>query len=120
IAPESPGVAQQPLAPWMTGEHQAVTGEHRTVASAEPLFPVEDLEPGATPPDWARSGAPPPPPPAPPPAPPVGGPPPAPPRGRPAPAHARTGAGQEAAAGPAVATRSNARGSMLVAAGIFL
>src|SRR5690606_9129531 len=84
------------------------------------LFPVEDLEPGATPPDWARSGAPPPPPPAPPPAPPVGGPPPAPPRGRPAPAHARTGAGQEAAAGPAVATRPNARGSMLVAAGIFL
>ena len=135
VAPESPGIAQQPLAPWMTGEHQAITGQHRAVADAgtatrpgtataggtmtgagtasEPLFPVEDLEPGAPPPDWARGRGPTPAPP---------GPPPVTRRGMPAPAGAAAGAdvGETAAPGPAIATESNVRGSMLVAAGIFL
>jgi putative peptidoglycan lipid II flippase len=115
VAPESPGIAQQPLAPWMTGEHQAVTGEHRagagTGTGTEPMFPVEDLQPGAPPPDWARGRGPAPAPP---------GAPPATPREMPAPGDAGAEAVEAGAAGPTIATESNVRGSMLVAAGIFL
>jgi putative peptidoglycan lipid II flippase len=115
VAPESPGIAQQPLAPWMTGEHQAVTGEHRagagTGTGTEPMFPVEDLQPGAPPPDWARGRGPATAPP---------GAPPATPREMPAPGDAGAEAVEAGAAGPTIATESNVRGSMLVAAGIFL
>jgi putative peptidoglycan lipid II flippase len=81
LAAESPGVAHQPLAPWMTGEHQAIVVD-------EGAMPAEAMPPIARP-------VPPPEGPAPPVAPPEG----------------------EA---PREPPPSSARGSFLVAAGIFL
>jgi putative peptidoglycan lipid II flippase len=112
LAPDSPGVAQQPLAPWMTGEHQAVRLDDPP-AYAEP-------RPGASvfaPPDTAIPPRP------------------APPR-RPAAGHPTDVAGAPTDVGaepPAVAPPpppatgerpaappASTRGSLLVAAGIFL
>jgi putative peptidoglycan lipid II flippase len=102
VAAESPGVAQQPLAPWMTGEHQAISLD-------EVSLPTDE---------WAPEAAPPFPPPAAPPHPP--------PSGRPLDV---PGAPVDTAAEPPVATpptagpsepAASARGSMLVAAGILL
>src|SRR5262245_11404399 len=91
LAAESPGVANQPLAPWMTGEHQAIVID-------EGVMPAETMPPVVRP---APPVAPPVPPPAGP-APPV-----EPPEG-------------EAPAPPQEPPPSSARGSFLVAAGIFL
>jgi putative peptidoglycan lipid II flippase len=123
LAAESPGVAQQPLAPWMTGEHRAIEvdlDDRLDEASAEAALPLDALPVGPPPAGYAEPhrepapgpsvfapGAPPdeiPPPPrlAPPPP---GEPPPGP-----------------APAAPTAAEPppSSARGSMLVAAGILL
>jgi putative peptidoglycan lipid II flippase len=96
LAPESPGVAQQPLAPWMTGEHQAITVGDSAL--------VDDWAPEAPP--AARPG-------------PVA----APPRRRTARPPAAPPTGPGAAPPPAAPPgeqESSARGSMLVAAGILL
>jgi putative peptidoglycan lipid II flippase len=130
LAGESPGVAGQPLAPWMTGEHQAITLDEAAMpvdGMAPPVPPVPPAppiaEPPGAPPPFADARAAPPggptawPPPAPAPGPeawpppepelaPEGAPPGPPPTGRAAP--------------PGAAPPSSARGSMLVAAGIFL
>jgi putative peptidoglycan lipid II flippase len=123
LAAESPGVVQQPLAPWMTGEHRAIEvdlDDRLDEASAEAALPLDALPVGPPPAGYAEPhrepapgpsvfapGAPPdeiPPPPrlAPPPP---GEPPPGP-----------------APAAPTAAEPppSSARGSMLVAAGILL
>ncbi len=56
VAPESPGVAQQPLAPWMTGEHQAVSldappwaDKSATGAPPRPPAPGRSVFPPGTP-----------------------------------------------------------------------
>jgi len=46
LAPESPGISQQPLAPWMTGEHQAVSLDAPPWADAPDL--ARDPTPGAS------------------------------------------------------------------------
>ncbi len=118
LAPESPGIAQQPLAPWMTGEHQAISLD-------EAPMPVDGMAPIA-PPAPEAPGAPAYPPPArrePPPARPY-----RPPTRRPGDlAGAPADAGAEPPAAPPAAPPatpaeppSSARGSMLVAAGILL
>jgi putative peptidoglycan lipid II flippase len=88
LAAESPGVANQPLAPWMTGEHQAIVID-------EGVMPAETMPPVAPP---APRPVPPPEGPAPPIEPPEG----------------------EAERPPEEPPPSSARGSFLVAAGIFL
>jgi len=132
LAAESPGVANQPLAPWMTGEHRAV-GLDEAAMPVDGMAPVVVPEPPLV--DDRAAPGPPPAPPATPPYDPTGWPPPAPvsapsqlepeawpwpepdaepavpppgppPAGRPAP--------------PAPEPPSSSRGSMLVAAGIFL
>jgi putative peptidoglycan lipid II flippase len=108
-AAESPGMAGQPLAPWMTGEHQAISLD-------EAPMPVDGMAPPVPP------VLPPPvaPPPTEPPAGPTGWPPPAPAPSRPeAWPPPEPGVAPEEAP-PAAAPPSSARGSMLVAAGIFL
>jgi putative peptidoglycan lipid II flippase len=88
LAAESPGVANQPLAPWMTGEHQAIVID-------EAVMPAETMPPVAPP---VARPVPPPEGPAPPMRPPEG----------------------EAERPPQEPPPSSARGSFLVAAGIFL
>lgn len=101
LAPESPGVAQQPLAPWMTGEHQAIRLDEPSPAPQAPPAP----------------GHPPGEPAAPPYPPPTGWPPEVP--GAPAETGAEPPAEPPAPTAPAEPP-SSARGSMLVAAGILL
>ncbi|HEX5946643.1 MAG TPA: murein biosynthesis integral membrane protein MurJ [Acidimicrobiales bacterium] len=53
LAPESPGIAQQPLAPWMTGEHQAVSLDAPPWADARertapPVAPDREPAPGSS------------------------------------------------------------------------
>ena len=98
LAAESPGVANQPLAPWMTGEHQAIVID-------EGVMPAETMPPVARP-------APPVAPPVPPLTPPV-----PPPEGPAPPVEPPVG---EVAHPPQEPPPSSARGSFLVAAGIFL
>ena len=118
LAPESPGIAQQPLAPWMTGEHRAVS--------------LDDAPP------WADAPAAPPPPVAPAPGPSIFPPgTPAPPDDPTAPpdagfwdrdAYGAPGAPVDAGAeppatlppSPTAQPPSSSRNSMLVAAGILL
>jgi putative peptidoglycan lipid II flippase len=52
LAAESPGVAGQPLAPWMTGEHQAIVVE-------EPPLPTDTFAPPPVPPVPPEPAAPP-------------------------------------------------------------
>jgi putative peptidoglycan lipid II flippase len=52
LAAESPGVAGQPLAPWMTGEHQAIVVE-------EAPFPTDVFVPPPVPPEPAEPPIPP-------------------------------------------------------------
>ncbi|HEY7068561.1 MAG TPA: murein biosynthesis integral membrane protein MurJ [Acidimicrobiales bacterium] len=87
LAAESPGVAGQPLAPWMTGEHQAIVID-------EAVMPAEVMPPVARP-------VPPPAGPAPPIVPPGDG-------------------GEAEHRPPQEPPPYNAKGSFLVAAGIFL
>jgi putative peptidoglycan lipid II flippase len=127
LAAESPGVVQQPLAPWMTGEHRAIEvdlDDRLDEASAEAALPLDALPVGPPPAGYAEPyrepapgpsvfgpGAPAPPdeiPPAPRLVPPPGGPPPPP------------GPAQAAPTTTAEPPPSSARGSMLVAAGILL
>ncbi|HET6949990.1 MAG TPA: murein biosynthesis integral membrane protein MurJ [Acidimicrobiales bacterium] len=112
LAVESPGVAQQPLAPWMTGEHQAIDLDYEEAAfpvdaMPVPSGPVHEPRPGRS---VFGPGAPPVPPDEIPPAPrlippEVGGP--------------EVG-GPEVGAPPTEPPPSSYRGSMLVAAGILL
>ncbi len=130
VAPESPGLANQPPAPWMTGEHRAIGWDEAAMpvdgmappVAFEPPFVDDRAAPGAPPapapparfPDQAPwpSHAPPSAEPAEPWGPPESPVEPAyPPREPPA-------AGRPAP--PAAEPPSSSRGSMLVAAGIFL
>jgi putative peptidoglycan lipid II flippase len=134
LAAESPGVASQPLAPWMTGEHRAISLDEAAMpvdgmASPVPVLPEPPIvDDRATAPPPAPPVAPPParppagpagwPPPAPAPSPPEAWPPPEPgvaPEGVPP---GPPPAGR--AAPPAAERPPSSRGSMLVAAGIFL
>ena len=107
VAPESPGVAQQPLAPWMTGEHQAITADDALVDDWAPETPPgpSTAPPGQAPraptPAWPPSG-----------------------RRQTAPPSVPS-AGPGIGTAPAPSTRpaepvASGRGSMLVAAGILL
>jgi putative peptidoglycan lipid II flippase len=102
LAVESPGVSQQPLAPWMTGEHQAIDVD---VVADEAAFPVDAMP--VAPPPVAPHDIPPAPRLTPEPGlpPPPAGPPP------------EAGAAERP---PGEPPTTNARGSFLVAAGILL
>jgi hypothetical protein len=76
VAAESPGVASQPLAPWMTGEHQAISLDEAAMpvdGMASPVPPAARVLPEPATAD-DRAAAPPAPPVAPPPAQPPAGP----------------------------------------------
>jgi putative peptidoglycan lipid II flippase len=137
VAAESPGIASQPLAPWMTGEHQAISLDEAAMpvdGMASPVPPAPSVLPEPAIAD-DRAAAPPAPPVAPPPAQPPAGPagwpPPTPapsrPEAWPPPEPALAAEGEPPgpppagpAAPPAAERPSSSRGSMLVAAGIFL